>query len=304
MPYSFHSHSGQFCKHGYGLLEDVVKEAVRKGFHTYGLSEHMPRYIDAELYPEEIEAHCTPKTLEATYDDFQLEARRIRDAYKDKIHLLIGAEIEFITPDYAHHVQQLRETYGIEYIVGSLHHAYSIPIDFSPDMFQQALEQADGQLERLFIQYFDEQYLMLQSVQPEVIGHFDLIRLFADQSVADATLLLPNVWKRIVRNLDWVVAYGGLFEINSRSWKKGLRDAYPQRDIIQAILQKGGKFTLSDDCHGPKDVGLYYHKLPVYLKEVGIHTLYYLAREKGETVVKKHDNVLDDVFWRKIESWE
>ncbi len=55
MPYSFHSHSGQFCKHGHGLLEDVVKEAIRKGFHVYGLSEHMPRYADSELYPEEIE---------------------------------------------------------------------------------------------------------------------------------------------------------------------------------------------------------------------------------------------------------
>jgi hypothetical protein len=55
MPYSFHSHSGQFCKHGYGLLEDVVKEAIRKGFHVYGLSEHMPRYSESELYPEEIE---------------------------------------------------------------------------------------------------------------------------------------------------------------------------------------------------------------------------------------------------------
>jgi HisJ family histidinol phosphate phosphatase len=57
MPYSFHSHSGQFCKHGYGLLEDVVREAIRKGFYAYGLSEHMPRYTQSELYPEEIEVN-------------------------------------------------------------------------------------------------------------------------------------------------------------------------------------------------------------------------------------------------------
>lgn len=61
MPYSFHSHSGQFCKHGYGLLEDVVKEAIRKGFHVYGLSEHMPRYSETELYPEEIEVKMSNK---------------------------------------------------------------------------------------------------------------------------------------------------------------------------------------------------------------------------------------------------
>lgn len=63
MPYSYHSHSGQFCKHGYGLLEDVVKEAIRKGFHGYGLSEHMPRYDDSELYPEEIEVYELKKKV-------------------------------------------------------------------------------------------------------------------------------------------------------------------------------------------------------------------------------------------------
>jgi histidinol-phosphatase (PHP family) len=117
--------------------------------------------------------------------------------------------------------------------VGSLHHVNSIPIDFSPELYVKALDQAEGSLENLYKQYFDEQYIMLQTVRPEVVGHFDLIRIFADQSVADSTLLLPKVWRRVVRNLEYVIAYGGLFEINSRSWKKGLRDAYPQRDIIQ-----------------------------------------------------------------------
>jgi histidinol-phosphatase (PHP family) len=55
MPYSHHSHSGQFCHHASGKLEDVVKEAVKKGFHTIGLTEHMPRFSENELYPEEIE---------------------------------------------------------------------------------------------------------------------------------------------------------------------------------------------------------------------------------------------------------
>lgn len=79
---------------------------------------------------------------------------------------------------------------------------------------------------------------MLQTVKPEVVGHFDLVRIFSDQSVADKTLLEPKVWELINRNIDHVVGYGGLFEINSRSWKKGLKDAYPQRDIIQVISKK------------------------------------------------------------------
>lgn len=100
----------------------------------------------------------------------------------------------------------------------------------------------NGSLADLYVRYFDEQFVMLQSVQPEVVGHFDLVRIFADQSVADKTLLEPKVWDRIVRNIHCIVEYGGLFEINSRSWKKGLRDAYPQRDIIKVGTSFGCTF--------------------------------------------------------------
>lgn len=54
MPHSHHSHSGQFCKHATGLLEETVLEAIRQGFKVYGLTEHVPRYRMADMYPEEV----------------------------------------------------------------------------------------------------------------------------------------------------------------------------------------------------------------------------------------------------------
>ena len=54
MPYSHHSHSGQFCKHAKGTLQDVVLEAIRQRFELYGLTEHVPRYRNQDLYPEEV----------------------------------------------------------------------------------------------------------------------------------------------------------------------------------------------------------------------------------------------------------
>ncbi|CAG8665158.1 24188_t:CDS:10 [Gigaspora margarita] len=53
MPFSHHSHSGQFCEHAKGNLEEIVKEAIKKKFLVYGLSEHCPRYRIQDLYPEE-----------------------------------------------------------------------------------------------------------------------------------------------------------------------------------------------------------------------------------------------------------
>jgi histidinol-phosphatase (PHP family) len=70
---------------------------------------------------------------------------------------------------------------------------------------------------------------------------------------------------------------------------------------FQLILERGGKFTLSDDSHGPKDVGMHYDKLQAYLREMGVKSLYYLALDdQGNTVVREHKDAADDVFWIEI----
>lgn len=63
---SHHSHSGSFCCHAKGTLEEVVLEAIRQGFTTYGLSEHVPRYRVQDLYPEEV---CRPRLISPTRSD-------------------------------------------------------------------------------------------------------------------------------------------------------------------------------------------------------------------------------------------
>ena len=51
---SMRRHSGQFCLHATGSLEEVVKSAIQKKFKILGLSEHVPRSRFEDLYPEEV----------------------------------------------------------------------------------------------------------------------------------------------------------------------------------------------------------------------------------------------------------
>ncbi len=53
MPYSHHSHSGQFCNHAKNTLEEVVESAVERKMEVFALTEHMPRE-DRDLYAEEV----------------------------------------------------------------------------------------------------------------------------------------------------------------------------------------------------------------------------------------------------------
>lgn len=57
MAFTMHSHSGQFCPgHAVDQLEDIIRHAISVGFRTIGLTEHMPRYHEQDLYPEEVSA--------------------------------------------------------------------------------------------------------------------------------------------------------------------------------------------------------------------------------------------------------
>lgn len=54
MPFSHHSHSGQFCLHAQDTLEQMIQAAIAKGMIVFSLTEHMPRDCVEDLYPEEV----------------------------------------------------------------------------------------------------------------------------------------------------------------------------------------------------------------------------------------------------------
>lgn len=62
MPFSHHSHSGQFCPgHAKDSLEEVIQTAIARKFQVFCLTEHMPR-TEEDLYPEEARSHTHTHT--------------------------------------------------------------------------------------------------------------------------------------------------------------------------------------------------------------------------------------------------
>ncbi|KAK4705183.1 histidinol-phosphatase (PHP family), partial [Phenoliferia sp. Uapishka_3] len=287
--FSHHSHSGQFCSHAKGTLEEVVKEAIRRGWSTLGMSEHVPRYRLQDLYPEEEESGV--QQLSTTFEAYLVEAWRLKSLYASQIKILVGVETEFINEDGLDKLAELLDLHRdrIQYVVGSVHHCHEQPIDFDKPRFDAALGSFAGpdDLERfsqLFCAYFDAQYTLLQRLKPAVIGHFDLCRLYYPER---DFMSFPEVWSKIERNISFGVGYGALFEINASAFRKGWDSAYPGPDVFEAIVAQNGRFTLSDDSHGPLAVGLHYDKTFEYMCEMGLRELYCLIEEPtaddGET---------------------
>ncbi|CED82750.1 EB [Phaffia rhodozyma] len=288
MPQSHHSHSGQFCRHAKGTLEQVVQEAIKQGFTTFGLSEHAPRYRQQDLYPEE--SDLSPTALHEIYLSFLDEAHRLRAIYSSEITLLIGIETDLITPLDLTGLSALLEAQAsrIDYVVGSLHHVHQIPIDFDEPTFLHAVRSCvpsgsdpdtvteDERIVDLIEAYLDGQFELMRTIRPEVIGHFDLIKLW-NPSWSLRTLGKGSIWSKVKRNVKEAVDYGALFELNAAAFRKGWNEAYPSWEILELVVSAKGRLCLSDDSHGPQAVGLNYHKLHDYLRAHDISELWYLS---------------------------
>lgn len=178
------------------------------------------------------------QVLRDQFDAFLDEAHRLKVQYASKITLLVGLETDYITSVDLDQLDSILEHNRgrIEYIVGSIHHVGGIPIDFDEDTFKSALALQPGktiedQMEDFQCSYFEAQFQLLQRFHPEIVGHFDLCRLYLPElRLAD----YPRAWKLMERNISYAIAYGALFEINAAAFRKNWNTAYPAEDVLKA----------------------------------------------------------------------
>ncbi|CAM1503075.1 Fc.00g078510.m01.CDS01 [Cosmosporella sp. VM-42] len=296
MAFTMHSHSGQFCPgHAQDQLEAIIRHAISVGYKTIALTEHMPRYEERDLYPEELDdPQASLAVLPPRHEAYIAEAQRLQKEYAGHIHILIGFEAEFIRPSFEPRVHALAAEPCVDFFIGSVHHVHSIPIDFDAATYASAVKASGGSEEKLFEDYYDLQYEMLKALQPRVVGHFDLIRLMSEKPGRDVREW-KGVWEKVKRNLTVVVQQGGWLECNSSALRKGLEEPYPCRVIAEEWLKMGGKFTFSDDSHGIAQVATNYTRTVTYLDSLGVKAVWTFQRKPHPGVDGMKKAKLDDV---------
>jgi histidinol-phosphatase (PHP family) len=189
--------------------------------------------------------------MQGRFADYVAEARRLEREYAGRMRILVGMESEWY-PGCAPWVTQLRKKYGLDYVVGSVHHVCGECFDFSSEDYTRIAAKMGG-LAAMYIEYFDAQFEMLEKLRPEVVGHFDLIRLH-DPGYRQ-TLAAPEVWTRVLRNLERVREIGAVLDINARALLKGQSEPYVCEPVLDAAAAMGIPAAYGDDAHGVSDVG-------------------------------------------------
>lgn len=268
-PVSVHGgHSGQFCHHATDTLEEIIQLYITKKFSWVGITEHTPAISEALLYPDQRAAGLTPEFLLTRFAAYIDECRRLQKKYRNEIRIFAAMEIETYS-GYEEFMPFLINKFQPDYIVGSVHFVGDMGFDYSKEQYAKTVEAAGG-IVSLYCQYFDQQYNMIRHLEPSVVGHFDLIRIFDPEY--KKTLLHPEVMDRIKRNLRLIRKLDLIMDFNLRSLLKGAEEPYISRVILEMAIELGIAIVPGDDSHGLASVGMHMEQAVAILKELGADT--------------------------------
>jgi len=225
----------------------------------------MPFPSEELLYPEEKETGFDVQETYQRFADYISKCRKLQKKYSSSIKLYIGFETEIFN-GFESFTKKLIQKFQPDYIVGSIHHVKDMCFNESKQGYFDTV-QAVGGLEALYCEYFDQQYEMIKALKPEVVGHFDIIRIFDPN--CQIQLKKPDVQKRIRRNLKLIKKLDLIIDYNLRAFNPGANEAYPSRSILLQVLDLGIAVVPGDDSHGVETVGLYAKEGIKILQDLG-----------------------------------
>ena len=229
----YHIHT-YYCD-GKNSPGEIAEYALSLGMKNLGFSGHSYFKFDDPAYS--MSPENTIKYLS--------EIKNLKNKYADSIKILCGTECDYYSDinksDY-------------NYLIGSVHYIFKenkyLSVDFSPENFAENIKNFyDGDAYKFVEDYFRTVADVYEKIQPDIIGHFDLINKFNEKynffDENNNKYLEPAFYA-----LDELLKHNVIFEINtgavSRGWRKA---AYPAEKFLKYIAQKNGRVILSSDSH-------------------------------------------------------
>ncbi len=289
-------HSSGYCDHAHSTLREMLDAAVANEYYTFGVSEHIPRPARF-LYPNEKELGWTEAKLAADFAQYTIDIDILAREYVGRLTVLRGFEAEVVPgDDYAAVVNSFRDQKladgrpAFDYFVGSVHYVLDFSIDGEVSEFKEAVEAA-GSLETLAVLYYEKVAEMAFALKPDVVGHLDLIKKRVRAGGYDLTdLETARVRSAADNALEAIRSIGGILDLNTAGWRKGLGEPYPSPRLVARARDLGIPFCFGDDSHSTADVGAGIVAARDYLLENGVDTVTILTREGSDftgTIVRR-----------------
>ncbi len=230
MKVDLHNHT-LLCNHATGTVDQYVEAAIACDTAYFGFSDHAPMGYDPEY--------------RMRFDQMEVYEGWVKAAqskYADKIQVLLGYEVDYL-PGY---VDERVLERPCDYLIGSVHFIDEWGFD-NPD-FIGRYEGAD--MDEIYRRYFALVETMALSGRFDIVGHFDLLKVFKFFPKSDIRLLATDALKAI-KKADMAV------EINVSGWRKPVGEAYPSLSLLEEIAAYQIPITFGSDAHRADQVGMF-----------------------------------------------
>lgn len=275
--FNHHTHTS-FCDGSKPPL-DFVKEAIAQEFSTLGFSSHAPLPFDN-----------TFALADARVDEYRQTIRSLSYEYAGQLEIYLSMEIDFI-PGVIEDFAYWKERAALDYVIGGVH-LLRAPADGrlwfidgpKRQTFDEGLRDIFGNDIKLAVRtYFDQMNLMVESQKPDIIAHFDKIKMHNQErffSVND-----PWYVSLLIESLELVKQNGCIIEVNTRGiYKKRCNELFPNLMALKKINELGIPVTLSSDAHAPEDLSKEYPYALEVIKAAGIKELMVFSFETWKAV--------------------
>ncbi len=252
---NYHTHIYR-CQHASGDIEDLCQEAIKKGMHILGISDHMPfpkGYNDWQRMDID------------DIDDYISDFEIAKSKYGNKLELYIGAECEYL-PDLDEHCAYLKSK--LDYLVFGAH------LFLDGDKVKNAYSVND--FEELEC-YVDTVIMGIKTGYFSAVTHPDVVYYNYTNYGEKEKILFQKL-------IDTAILYDVALELNANGFRRekkvynGVeRYQYPFMPFWEQVAKTKAKVIIGSDCHNPNQ--LWDEKLP-YAYEIadklGLNVVYKL----------------------------
>lgn len=254
---NYHMHSNY--SDGKADPEEYVKAAVEKGFVSIGFTEHGPTKFKKhwELKPERV-------------GEYFSEIKRLKNKYSSDIEIYCGLELDFLpgveSNDFYEH--------DIDYRIGSIHYffdeedIYGVDCNFE-DFKKTIFDYFSGDVKKMVGEFYSRIIQMVEKFQPEIIGHFDLIKI---NNTQNQFFHEGESWyiSEVMKVLEYISSKGTMLDVNTGGITRGyLTEPYPSAWALREAARLKIPVTLNSDAHRPEHIDGNFELVTQILKDAG-----------------------------------
>ena len=250
-------------------LEKIIETAINKGIGEICFTDHVDYGIklDKDVF-EKIDENAKKDwikkigriDLNVDYPNYFKEIEELREKYKDKITIRQGLEFGMqvhTIKDFQKLFDKYKEKF--DFVILSCHQVNDK--EFWTNEFQKGKS-----IDEYNAEYYEEIYRVMSRYSDySILGHLDHIQRYNET-------IYPFEKSReiIVKILKKVIEDNKGIEVNTSSFRYGLKELTPERDILKLYHELGGKIiTIGSDAHKAENVGERIPYIQEELKKIG-----------------------------------